>query len=110
MNQSPHDSIAAYGGSYPRPFDYESYALTNCAIPALSGFMASPNQRMHNPQKTLIGLCTSLNVTSTSANITRSQRDGYRDYAIKDILVKFVKVKFYESKNEPEGEKPMGLN
>jgi len=32
VNQSPHDSIAAHGASNPRPFGYESYALTNCAI------------------------------------------------------------------------------
>jgi len=32
VNQSPHDNIAAPGASNPRPFGYESYVLTNCAI------------------------------------------------------------------------------
>jgi len=32
VNQSPDDSIAAPGASNPRPFGYESYALTGCAI------------------------------------------------------------------------------
>jgi len=35
VNQLPHDSIAANGASNIRPFGYESYALTNCAIRAL---------------------------------------------------------------------------
>ena len=34
VNQSPHNAIAAHGASTPRPFGYESYALTNCAITA----------------------------------------------------------------------------
>ena len=34
VNKSPHDGIAAPGTSNPRPFGYESYALTNCAITA----------------------------------------------------------------------------
>ena len=34
VNQSPYDNIAAPGDSNPRPFSYESYALTNCAITA----------------------------------------------------------------------------
>jgi len=34
VHQSLHDSIGAHGASNPRPFGYESYALTNCAITA----------------------------------------------------------------------------
>ena len=34
VNQSPHDNIASPGDSNLRPFGYESYALTNCAIMA----------------------------------------------------------------------------
>jgi len=30
----PHDDIAAHRASNPRPFSYESYILTNCAITA----------------------------------------------------------------------------
>jgi len=34
VNQTPHDSIAAHGGSNPPPFGYEPYDLNNCAIRA----------------------------------------------------------------------------
>ena len=34
VNQSQHDGIAAHRASNPRPFGYESYALTNCVITA----------------------------------------------------------------------------
>ena len=34
VNQSPHNSIAAHGALNLRPFGYESYALTKCAITA----------------------------------------------------------------------------
>ena len=34
VNPSPHDGIPAHRASNPRPFGYESYALTNSAITA----------------------------------------------------------------------------
>ncbi|KAK2159884.1 hypothetical protein LSH36_144g05035 [Paralvinella palmiformis] len=34
VNQSPHDGTVARRASNPRPFGYEFYALTNCAITA----------------------------------------------------------------------------
>jgi len=47
--QSPHDSIAAHGASNPRPFGYESYALTNCAITAYKPAKRRPrsNTELH---------------------------------------------------------------
>jgi len=47
VNQSPHDSIAAHGASNPRPFGYDSYALSNCAITAREISNQSINQSIY---------------------------------------------------------------
>ena len=46
MSQLPRDGIAASGASNPRPFGYESYALTNCAITAYGMFQQRATQRL----------------------------------------------------------------
>jgi len=64
VNQSPHDSIAAHGAPNPRPFGYESYALTNCAMTVWDGLKPTIWRLCHaqtaipsdNPYQYMIGM------------------------------------------------------